>query len=117
MDTPAMTTDQIADGIRQRIAAHPAVVITCWPAVDQLTAMLTQQLPYIAADDVGAVLMNISSYLVSAMQLMRGPGGLSAHAASEMAANIIALTGERLYAQGQQAAKEQRNGGPKAGGR
>lgn len=111
MDLHAKTTDEIADTIRQRVLAQPAVAITYAPSVEELVGVMHDRLPYVATDDVGAVLMHIGCWLSDAMQIMRGVGGLSAHTASVMATDIVTLTGERMYTEGQRAASDRRNGG------
>lgn len=116
MDAAAMTTDQIADAIRQRIVANPVAVITCAPGVQELATIISQRLPYIATDDVGAVLMHIGCYMADATQILRGIGGMSAHTASEMVNNIITLAGEQLYTTGQRAARDRRSNGPGTAG-
>jgi hypothetical protein len=111
MDLSAATTDDIAAIISARILADPGPAISLAPAVDQLTGIMTDRLPYLPADDLGAVLLHLGCYLADAMRIMRGPGGLSADAASLRAADIVTLTGERLYTAGQQAARDRRSGG------
>lgn len=111
MDVTAKTTDEIADTIRQRVLAYPAAAITCAPGVEQLVGILTDRLPYVSTDDVGAVTLIIGCWLADAMETMRGPGGLSAHAAGQLVTDIVTLTGEQLYTSGQRAAQDRRNGG------
>jgi hypothetical protein len=111
MDAPVVTTDQLAALLRARVVANPTVAITCSPGVDQLAAILTDRLPYIAADDIGAVLMHAGCYAADAMQIMRDRNGLNALLASQMGADILALAGEQLYTAGQRAANDRRNGG------
>jgi len=111
MDTPAVTTDELAAILRARVLANPVIAITCAPGVNHLAAILSDRLPYIPADDIGAVLMHAGCYTADAMLTMRSRDGLSAHAASQIAADIVVLAGEQLYAAGQRAAHDRRNGG------
>lgn len=111
MDLSAATTDEIAEIVRARIVAHPGPAIAYAPGVDQLVGIATDRLPYMPTDDLGAALLHLGCWFSDAMRIMRCPGGLSADAAAQKAADIVTLAGERLYTAGQQAARERRNGG------
>jgi len=111
MDLSAATTDEIATIIRARVVAHPGPAIALAPGVDQLVGIVTDRLLYLPTDDLGAVLLHLGCWFSDAMRIMRGPGGLSADEASQQAADIVTLAGERLYTEGQRAAHDRRNGG------
>lgn len=111
MDLSAATTDEIADIVRARIVAHPGPAIGLAPGVEQLVGIVTDRLPYLATDDLGAALLHLGCWFSDAIRIMRGPGGLSADEAAQKAADIVTLAGERLYTTGQRAARDQRNGG------
>jgi len=116
MDLSAATTDEIAAIIRARVIAHPGPAIVLAPGVDQLVGIVTDRLPYMPTDDLGAALLHLGCWFSDAMRIMRGPGGLSADDAAQKAADIVTLAGEQLYTAGQQAAHDGRSNGPKAGG-
>jgi len=111
MDAVILTTDEIAEQIRERVRAVPGPAIACAPGVHDLTTLLRDRLPYVATDDLGAALLYVSCYLADAAQILRGPQGLSAHDALLVLNDVVALAGERLYTEGQRAAHDRRNGG------
>ena len=115
MDAHLMTTDQLADAIRQRATDHPVTAAIARPGADSFARLISERLPYIATDDVGALLIHVGCYVADAMRVLYG-NGMNVRMAADTATNIVTLAGEQLYRAGQQAARDDRNtGGPRGG--
>jgi hypothetical protein len=102
-----ITTEYLAAGIRDGMAAQPDLVTAARPIADRAAVLIRHRLPDITATDIGAVMLHISACLADVLTMLTEEGETSAGAA-RTATSALAMAGIELYHSGEAPALDAR---------